>query len=51
MLLSAAQKGPPLTPRMARMLADVRSQALALAGCFTGPPGLAEPPGWLCGSG
>ncbi len=33
-LLYAAQKGAPMTPRMLGMLADVRRRALALAGCF-----------------
>jgi hypothetical protein len=33
-LLYAAQKGAPLTPRMHGMLGEVRGRALALAGCF-----------------
>jgi hypothetical protein len=33
-LLLAAQKGVPLTPRMEGMLGEVRRRALALAGCF-----------------
>jgi hypothetical protein len=33
-LLYAAQKGVPLTPRMLGMLGEVRGRALALAGCF-----------------
>ncbi len=33
-LLLAAQKGAPLTPRMEGMLGEVRRRARALAGCF-----------------
>jgi hypothetical protein len=33
-LLYAARKGAPLTPRMQRMLGEVRRRPLALAGCF-----------------
>jgi hypothetical protein len=33
-LLYAAQKGAPLTPRMEGILGEVRRRALALAGCF-----------------
>jgi hypothetical protein len=33
-LLYAAQKGVPLTPRMVQMLGDVRRRAQTLAGCF-----------------
>ncbi len=44
-LLYAEEKGAALTPRMAGMLADVRSRALALAGCFHRATRLAQGPG------
>jgi hypothetical protein len=44
-LLYAAQKGAPLTPRMRGMLGEVRDRALALAGCFHRAAGLRRAPG------
>ncbi len=44
-LLYAAQKGAPLTPRMEGMLGEVRRRALALAGCFHQAARLARRPG------
>jgi hypothetical protein len=44
-LLFAAQKRAPLTPRMQRMLWEVRRRALALAGCFHRAARLSRGPG------
>jgi hypothetical protein len=43
-LLYAAQKGAPLTPRMLGMLGEMRRRALALAGCFRRAARLARGP-------
>jgi hypothetical protein len=44
-LLLAAQKGAPMTPRMEGMLVEVRRRALALAGCFHRAACLSRAPG------
>jgi hypothetical protein len=44
-LLFAAQKGLPLTPRMVRMLGDVRGRVQTLAGCFHRATRLRRGPG------
>jgi hypothetical protein len=44
-LLYAAQKGAPLTPRMQGMLADVRRRALTVACCFYRASRLGQAPG------
>jgi hypothetical protein len=43
-LLYAAQKGAPLTPRMKGMLEEVHRRALSLACCFHGAARLARAP-------
>jgi hypothetical protein len=44
-LLYAAQKGAPLTPRMRELLGEVRRRARALAGCFHRAARLSRSPG------